>query len=58
MNVIDQIGLNLGSHTDELRINIDSLIFEVPEPSSGILLLGGVLGLRFVLRRNKQAVAA
>jgi len=56
MNVIDQIGLNLGSHADELQINVDNILFVVPEPNSGILLLGGMLGLRWALRRAGKRV--
>ena len=51
MSVVDQTGINLGSHTDELRINVDSIIFAVPEPSSLSLLALGGLGL--LLRRRK-----
>jgi hypothetical protein len=54
MNVIDQIGLNLGSHTDELRINVDDISF-VPEPSSAVLLLGGMACLALVARRSKNS---
>ena len=49
MNVVDQTGLNLGSHTDELRINVDQIDFStVPEPATMSLLgiaLAGCLGL-------------
>jgi hypothetical protein len=44
MNVVDQTGINLGTHAADLRINVDSIVFEVPEPASlglfGITLLG------------------
>jgi hypothetical protein len=56
MNVVDQIGLNLGSHADELQINVDNVLFLVPEPSSGILLLSGILGLGLARNRAKKAV--
>ena len=57
MNVIDLTGINLGSHTAELRINVDNISFAVvPEPHSVILLLGGILGLGLAARRNKRSV--
>jgi hypothetical protein len=57
MNVIDLTGINLGSHTAELRINVDNISFAVvPEPPSVILLLGGILGLGLAGRRNKRSV--
>lgn len=44
MNSVDQTGINLGSHATDLRINVDSITFTmIPEPQSGILLLGGLL---------------
>jgi len=55
MNVVDTTGINLGSHPTDLRINVDQIIFEVPEPNSVILLLGGILGLGLAARRNKRA---
>lgn len=55
MNVIDQTGINLGSHTTDLRINVDQIVFEVPEPNSVILLLCGILGIGRATRRNKQS---
>ncbi|NOS69071.1 MAG: hypothetical protein HOP33_03990 [Verrucomicrobia bacterium] len=40
MNVVDQTGINLGSHATDLRINVDNISFVVmPEPCSGVLLL-------------------
>lgn len=52
MDSVDQTGINLGSHPTDLRINVDSITFAVPEPSSGLLLLGGILGL--AMRRNRR----
>jgi hypothetical protein len=49
MNVVDTTGINLGTHTNELRINVDQIDFSmVPEPASIALLgiaLAGCLGL-------------
>lgn len=53
LNSVDQTGINLGSHTTDLRINVDSITFAVPEPHSGILLLGGILGLGLAIRRRR-----
>ncbi|MBC8106428.1 MAG: PEP-CTERM sorting domain-containing protein [Anaerolineae bacterium] len=54
LNVVDQTGINLGAHANELVMNIDSIVFNVvPEPTSliGAAALGG-LGL---LRRRRSA---
>jgi hypothetical protein len=56
MNVVDQTGLNLGSHTDELRINVDNVFFVVPEPNAGILLLSGIFGLGLAARCKKSVL--
>jgi hypothetical protein len=34
MNVVDQTGINLGSHPSNLTINVDLVQFNVPEPGS------------------------
>jgi hypothetical protein len=34
MNVIDQVGINLGSHPGNLIVNLDLVQFNVPEPGS------------------------
>jgi hypothetical protein len=34
MNVVDQTGINLGGHATDLRINVDSITFAIPEPGS------------------------
>jgi len=39
LNVIDWTGINLGSHTNDLVIDVDYVQFSVPEPSS-VMLLG------------------
>jgi len=58
MNVVDQTGINLGSHATDLRINVDNISFVmVPEPGSGVLLLGGLLGLGMAARRHKRSLA-
>lgn len=53
MNVVDQTGINLGSHANQLVMNIDSIVFNVPEPTSaiGVAAVAG-LGL---LRRRRSA---
>ena len=53
MNTVDQTGINLGTHLTDLRINIDSIVFVVPEPHTGVLLLGGILAL--AIRRFKRS---
>ena len=53
MNTVDQTGINLGTHLTDLRINIDSIVFVVPEPHTGVLLLGGILAL--AVRRFKRS---
>lgn len=51
MEVVDQTGINLGSHANELRINVDNIVFLVPEPGS-LSLLGWAAGLIWFLRRR------
>lgn len=56
MNVVDQTGINLGAHSTDLRINVDNISFVVvPEPQSGILLLGGLVGISLAARRGKHS---
>lgn len=52
MNVVDQTGINLGSHSADLRINVDSIVFEIPEPSSLGLFAMTFLGCAGVNRRR------
>lgn len=52
MNVVDQTGINLGTHAADLRINVDSIVFEIPEPSSLGLLGMTFLGYAGVNRRR------
>jgi hypothetical protein len=56
MNVVDQTGLNIGTHTDELTFDVDNIMFMVPEPSSAVLLLGGFLGFGLARRRAQKAL--
>lgn len=51
MEVVDQTGINLGSHANELRINVDNIVFLVPEPGS-LSLLGWAAGFICFLRRR------
>jgi hypothetical protein len=39
MNVVEATGVNLGTHTNDLVINIDNVRFTIPEPST-VLLFG------------------
>lgn len=54
MNSVDQTGINLGSHATDLFINVDNISFTVPEPRTGIMLLGGILGLGLTIRRRRD----
>lgn len=53
MNVVDQTGLNLGSHTNTLVMNVDSITFNVPEPAS-MALAGIVLSFVGLSRRRRR----
>jgi hypothetical protein len=53
MNVIDQIGLNLGSHTNELRINVDLIRFSTPEPATVTLVGMALVGFGVVRCRRR-----
>jgi len=59
MNVVEQTGINLAGHPQDLTINIDNIRFltAVPEPGSLAMVAGvGCLGLmRRVLRRRGSA---
>jgi hypothetical protein len=54
MNLVDQTGINLGAHPQQLAINIDLIQFNgpVPEPAAmlGLAALVGLAGMR--KRRN------
>ncbi len=57
LNVVDQTGLNLGSHTDELTINVDLIQFDtaaVPEPTSIVLLGIAVAGCCGFIGRSRR----
>jgi len=56
MNVVDQTGLNLGSHAAELVINVDSVTFNaVPEPGSAIVLALAAAGWMGARRHSRRA---
>jgi len=53
MNVVDQTGINLGAHANNLTINVDLIQFNaVPEPASA-LALAALAGLGLMRRRNR-----
>ncbi|HEX5175952.1 MAG TPA: PEP-CTERM sorting domain-containing protein [Chthoniobacteraceae bacterium] len=53
MDVVDLTGINLGAHSTDLRMNVDSIRF-VPEPSTSALLsLAGASGLIAARRRRR-----
>lgn len=57
MNVVDQTGLNLGSHTNELTINVDLIQFDtavVPEPTAIALLGIAVAGCCAFIGRTRR----
>lgn len=53
MNVLDQIGLNLGSHTNQLVINVDLIQFSIPEPATATLVSMALVGLGLVRRGRR-----
>ena len=56
MNGVDQTGINLAAHATDLRINVDSIVFAVPEPTStGLLALALVANLALMRRRTLLA---
>jgi hypothetical protein len=57
MNVVDQTGINLGAHPQNLIIDIDNIRFVTAIPEPGSLLLGivGAGGL-YVMRRVRRRV--
>lgn len=58
MNVVEQTGINLFGHSQNLVINVDNISFVmVPEPGSGLLVLGGLAGLGLAVRRQKRSLA-
>jgi hypothetical protein len=54
MNVVDQTGLNFGSHANELQINVDLVRFEaVPEPATLGLIGLALVGVLGTLQRSR-----
>ena len=53
MNVIDLVGINLGSHANDLVMNVDLVRF-VPEPSSLALLALAACGAAGAGRRRTK----
>jgi len=54
LNVVDQTGINLGAHPQELVMNVDSITFNtVPEPGS-VLGLAGFVGIAMWGRRRRR----
>jgi PEP-CTERM motif-containing protein len=54
MNVLDQIGINLGSHTNQLVINVDLVQFNVPEPATATLVGMVLVGFGIVRRVRRH----
>ncbi|MFO0788164.1 MAG: PEP-CTERM sorting domain-containing protein [Pirellulales bacterium] len=54
MNVIDQSGLNLGSHTNELIVNVDLVQLVVPEPATMGLLSIAIAGCLSLVGRSRR----
>jgi hypothetical protein len=53
MNVVDQTGINLFSHPQDLIINVDNIRFVVPEPACGGLAVAMLAG--FAWRRRARS---
>ena len=54
MSVIDQTGINLGTHANDLTMNVDLIRLDaVPEPVSALALVG-IAGLGLARRRRKH----
>ena len=53
LNLVEQTGLNLATHPQELVMNVDSITFNtVPEPGSAVVLVG-MVAAGFVGRRRR-----
>lgn len=55
MDLVDQHGINLGTHANDLVINVDSITFDViPEPASGAVLGVAAVSWLGMLRRRRS----
>jgi hypothetical protein len=55
-NWVDTNGINLGGHTGDIVINVDSVVYSsVPEPSTAILLWVALTGCLGIVRRMRIA---
>jgi hypothetical protein len=55
MDLVDQHGINLGTHANDLVINVDSITFDViPEPATGAVLGMAAVGCLGLKRRTRR----
>lgn len=55
MNVVEWTGVNLADHATDLRINVDNILFLIPEPTATSLLGLGVGIVLFVRGRRPRS---
>jgi len=56
MNVVEWTGLNLADHATDLRINVDNILFLIPEPTA-TSLLGLGMGIVLLVRGRRARSA-